>query len=292
MKRIALLGLLVAGCDSSSSTSPDATPGSDGTTTDGAIDGPTSMGCGTAGAATGVVTETISVGGVDRTYLRVVPANYDPMRPYPLIFAWHGRTGSATLARQYFRIETAATDNAIIVYPQGLSVSSDPADTGWILTASGRDVALFDAIQDAVTTSYCVGRTYSMGHSFGGYMSNSLGCYRGGTAPGAVRAIASIAGGGPNGTCSGEPLSALIIHGMSDGVVPFTQGTGSRDVWRTEAACATTTQPITPSPCVAYDGCTTGLDVQFCAHTETAGNGHGWPAFAPGAAWALFQDSL
>ena len=238
-----------------------------------------------------MVTETIMVGGVARTYIRVVPATYDPMRTYPLIFAWHGRGGTAPGARSYFGIGAAAGDNAIVVYPQGLSVSTDPADTGWILTAAGRDIALFDAVQTAVTSAYCVGRTYSMGHSFGGYMSNALACYRGGTAAGDVRAIAVVAGGGPFGACSGAPMSALIIHGMSDSVVPFSEGTGSRDIWLTKAACAMTTQPITPSPCVAYDGCTAGLAVRFCAHNETAGGGHGWPSFAAGAAWQMFQDS-
>ena len=76
-----------------------------------------------------------------------------------MIFAWHGRTGSGTRARQYFGIEAAVGDAAIVVYPHGLPVTADPTDTGWELTATGRDIALFDAIQAEVTTRYCVGRT-------------------------------------------------------------------------------------------------------------------------------------
>jgi polyhydroxybutyrate depolymerase len=292
MKR-AVLVVILAACDESTSGSPDA-PGGGGTdaAVDASIDAMGSIGCGPTGAATGQTMETITVGGVARTYLRVVPATYDPMRTYPLIFAWHGRTGSAMGARQYFGMQTAVGDNAIVVYPQGLTVTAGtPSDTGWILTPAGRDVALFDAIQTAMTSSYCVGRTYSMGHSFGGYMSNALACARGGTEPGKVRAIASIAGGGPFGACTNTPLSALIIHGNPDGTVPFAEGTASRDKWLTGAACATTTQPITPSPCVAYDGCSAGLAVRFCEHMETAGGGHGWPSWSAGAAWKLFQDS-
>lgn len=285
MKR-ALFALVLA-CGGDSSDTPDAA--GDGAI-DAAIDAAGSMGCGVTGATTGQVTETITVGGVARTYLRVVPATYDPTRTYSLIFAWHGRFGSASGARSYFGIQAAAGTDAIVVYPQGLPVTADPADTGWVLTAAGRDIALFDAIQTAVTSSYCVGRTYSMGHSFGGYMSNALACHRGGTAPGKVRAIASIAGGGPGASCPADPISALIIHGMSDSIVPFSEGTGSRDAWRTDAACGTTTQPITPSPCVAFDGCSAGLAVRFCGHNETAGGGHSWPAFSAGAAWQLFQN--
>ena len=95
----ALLARAVAACDGQSSGGPDAPGGGggDGALIDGSVDAAGSGGCGTAGAATGQTTETIMVGGVARTYLRVVPATYDPMRTYPLIFAWHGRTGSATV---------------------------------------------------------------------------------------------------------------------------------------------------------------------------------------------------
>ncbi|MDB4961180.1 MAG: hypothetical protein JWP01_1179 [Myxococcales bacterium] len=286
MKRIGLFVLALAACDSGGSANPDAPTGRDSTLPD----GPLSMGCGTADPITGVTTETIMVAGVARSYLRVVPASYDPMRPYPLIFAWHGRTGTAAGARSYFGVTAAVADNAIVVYPQGLAVTAEPSDTGWDLTAAGRDVALYDAIHTAVTSTYCVGSTFSMGHSFGGYMTNALACYRGGAT--GIRAIASIAGGGPGPSCPGDPVSALVIHGMGDSVVPFSEGTGSRDRYRTDAACGTMTQPITPSPCVAFDGCSAALAVRFCAHTETAGSGHGWPAFAAGASWQLFQDSL
>jgi poly(3-hydroxybutyrate) depolymerase len=288
MRWLLLVAALVA-CDSNDAATGDANVSTDdGPST---IDASGSSGCGQAGAVTGVVNGTITVGNVERGYIRVVPANYDPARPYPLIFAWHGRTGSGTLARQYFRIEQAAGDAAIFVYPHGLPVTADPNDTGWELTATGRDIALFDALQAEISASYCVGRTYSMGHSFGGYMSNALGCFRGGTASGKVRAIASIAGGGPFGACSGDPISAAIIHGMSDQVVAFSQGQASRDAWRTDAGCETTSMPIDPSPCVAYDGCDNGLVVRFCAHNETTNGGHGWPTFAAPTAWQLFRDS-
>jgi polyhydroxybutyrate depolymerase len=288
MRWILLVAVLGA-CDSKDSSTSDASISTDDGSS--SIDAPASMACGQPGAVTGVANATINVGGVERSYVRVVPANYDPERAYPLIFAWHGRTGSGTLARQYFRIEQAAGDAAIIVYPNGLPVTADPNDTGWELTADGRDIALFDALQAEISARYCIGRTYSMGHSFGGYMSNSLACFRGGTAAGKVRAIASIAGGGPFAACSGDPISAAIIHGMSDQVVAFTQGEASRDTWRTKAGCETTSMPIDPSPCVAYDGCDDGLVVRFCAHNETTNGGHGWPAFAAPTAWKLFQDS-
>jgi poly(3-hydroxybutyrate) depolymerase len=261
---------------------------------DDVVDAPDAMpsaACGADGAATGVMNETITVGGVERTYILVVPASYDSGARYPLIFAWHGRTGTSNTARQYFGIEAQTGADAILVYPQGLSVSGDPADTGWELAADGRDVAFFDAMLARIQASHCIGTVYSMGHSFGGYMSNALACFRGGEGDGDVRAIAAIAGGGPFGACTGDPVSAVIIHGTADSVVPYAQGEGSRDTWLGEAGCATTTSAVDPSPCVEYDGCTSPLIVRWCSHDDTAFGGHGWPAFAAPAAWALFRAS-
>jgi poly(3-hydroxybutyrate) depolymerase len=271
--------------------SPDADPSAPDATGPSAPDAAPSAGC-SQGAPTGVINGTITVGGVERTYILVVPADYDADTRYPLIFAWHGRTGTSTTARQYFGIEAQADGDAVIVYPQGLSVSGDPGDTGWELTEGGRDVALFDALLAQIQDSHCVGSVYSMGHSFGGYMSNALACFRGGQGAGDVRAIASIAGGGPFGACGGDPVSAVIIHGSADSVVPYSQGEASRDTWIGEAGCDPSGSPVEPSPCVAYDGCTSPLVVQWCSHDDTAFGGHGWPAFAAPAAWALFQASF
>lgn len=279
-----LLGALAAcalGCGA-----PGATVEADASLPPDAPTGDTG-GCGLA-SPTGVHAGTITVAGVERSYIRVVPADYESSRRYPLVFAWHGRTGTATLARQYFGIEAAAGGDAIIIYPQGLDVSATPGDTGWELTAGGRDVALFDALLAETQASYCILGAFSIGHSFGGYFSNTLACHRGGT----VRAIASIAGGGPFGACGASPVSAVIIHGTQDQVVPYTQGEASRDHWRAAAGCAGTTTATEPAPCVAYDACQAPLSVRFCSHDDPAGAGHGWPAFAAGAAWRLFADDV
>jgi poly(3-hydroxybutyrate) depolymerase len=286
--RAYLAALALVGCGDDGGTATDAGASSDSSSSDSMM----SVGCGAAAPPTGVINGTINVGGTDRTYLLSVPASYDPTRAYPLIFAWHGRTGTSQLARQYFGIEAQTTTNAIVVYPQGLLVSGTAGDTGWELGETQRDVLFFDALYTKIAGEYCTGTTFSMGHSFGGYMSNSLGCYRGGTGAGKVRAIASIAGGGPFTSCSGDPISAVIIHGTEDTVVLPSQGLMSRDTWRTAAGCATTSMAATPSPCIAYDTCTAGLDVRYCEHSQTAGSGHGWPSFAAPAAWQLFQDSL
>lgn len=244
--------------------------------------GSTSSGCGNATAPTGVTNSDIQANGKARTYVLAVPDGYDANIPLPLVFAWHGLGGSGAGARSYFGIEQQSAGQAIFVYPNGLVVSL--GDTGWDLTSNGDDVQLFDAIVDSVEQTYCIdqARIFSTGHSFGGYFSNALGCARAGV----LNAIAPVAGGGPfQGTCSGA-VAAWITHGSNDSVVAFSQGEGSRDHWLASNGCGTGTSQVTPTPCVAYDGCLASAALHWCPHD----GGHEWPSFAGAGIWSFFAS--
>ena len=123
-------------------------------------------------------------------------------------------------------------NKAIIVYPDALALANQGNQTGWNLSATGNDVAFFDALLKEVSGSLCVdnNRIFSAGHSFGAMMTNALGCYRGNV----LRAIAPVAGGPPgrgNVTCTGE-VAAWLAHGDNDATVNFTtSGIPSRDFW-------------------------------------------------------------
>jgi polyhydroxybutyrate depolymerase len=140
-------------------------------------------------------------------------------------------------------------------------------------------VTFFDALLADVQRSYCVdrGRVFSTGHSFGGYMTHTLGCLR----PDVLRAIAPVAGGLVAKGC-GKAVPAWMTHASNDPVVAFKVGVAARDHWRSAAACAEATHPVEPAGCVAYEQCT--VPVQWCAHDEQ----HHWPAFASAAIWRFF----
>jgi polyhydroxybutyrate depolymerase len=98
----------------------------------------TSTGCG-ATTFPESDTYTIDVSGMSREYILAVPDDYDPSRPYRLIFGWHWRGGSAenvaggTLGGgPYYGLESRAEGSAIFVAPEGL-------DAGWANTG-GRDI--------------------------------------------------------------------------------------------------------------------------------------------------------
>ncbi len=291
---VLLLATLTAACGGDSAATGDAATGDAATTGDGArVDAASGHDAGSCGVPTdspvGVIDGEITVAGTDRTYVLSVPTSYDPEVPLALVFAWHGRGSTAEQARAYYGVEEAAAGAAIVVYPQGLPVSSLGNDTGWELTANGRDLALYDALLARLTADYCVdpARIFSTGHSFGGYLSNELACLRGDS----VRAIAAVASGGPFNLCTSDGSAVWLAHGTLDSVVPFEQGVASRDHWREANGCSDATEPVDPSPCVRYQSCDAGRPLIWCQHDDPAFAGHTWPSFATTGIWAFF-DSL
>lgn len=275
-------------------TTEPTTAGTAGTTGSGTTDpdgtsGPPSGGTPGCGLDVPAIAGTIQidVGGVAREYLLVVPDGYDPNTPMPLVFAYHGRGGTADLARLYFGVEAAANGDAIFVYPQGLPLASMGGQTGWDLAPTGGDVELFDAMLEELGQGACIDleRVFVTGHSFGGYMSNALGCFRSSV----IRAIGPVAGGPPFGACEDDDVAAWIAHGTLDQVVPYSQGEQSRDALLSRNGCDDTASDVDPAPCVSYDGCADGLPVVWCSHAETDLQGHMWPRFAGPAIWAFFD---
>jgi polyhydroxybutyrate depolymerase len=245
-------------------------------------------GCGMPGSP-GVTTVSIDVDGTEREYLVVIPDGYDPATPLPLVFAWHGRGSTHEQARLYFGLEAAAAGGALFIYPQGLPVESMGGQSGWDLAPEGIDVAFFDAMLAAAQASLCIdpARVFSSGHSFGGYITNALGCFRAAD----LRAIGSVAGGPAFGDCEpDERVAALLVHGSLDAIVPIEQGMLARDQLVMRNECADTSMPVDPEPCVARDGCLPGYDVWWCEHDIPDFDGHTWPSFAPDAIWGFFAS--
>jgi polyhydroxybutyrate depolymerase len=241
-----------------------------------------SGGC-SAAARVGERRLTVAIDGRERSYFVVVPAAGGVGKPLPLVFAWHGLGGSGALARRYFGVEAAAAGKAVFVYPDALPLPAFGNRAGWDLTAGGADLRFFDAMYEQLARDECfdVSRVFSTGHSFGGYMTNTLGCQRASV----LRAIAPVAGGVAGGACMARPMAAWLAHAMNDGTVPFAQGEAARARWAQASGCSTTTQPAEPAPCVAHDGCRPEAPVLWCVHTQN----HAWPAFAGAGIWQFFS---
>jgi polyhydroxybutyrate depolymerase len=227
----------------------------------------------------------IAVGGTQREYIVTIPSSYDPKKPYKLVFAWHGLSGTAQqIAMGYFGmggfygLQSQAADTTIFVAGQGLETGvTIPGGTGSSSTAgwsntNDQDIAFVKAMLDSLRASYCIDdkRIFSVGMSYGGIMSNTIGCELGGV----FRAIAPMSGSGPatfgGAQCTGQ-VAVWMAHGNMDTTVPFAQGQASRDHWVMSNHCTSATMPVDPSRCVTYQGCDAGFPVTWCefdgAHT-------------------------
>jgi poly(3-hydroxybutyrate) depolymerase len=254
-----------------------------------------STGCGKTTWPASDMTYTIDVSGTSRSYILSLPANYDNTQPHQLVFAWHGRTGTAMQIAngRFYNLKMAGRmPNAIFVAGQGLGTTTAPTDTGWPNT-NGQDIAFVRAALTYLNANLCVdqARVFSVGFSYGGIMSHTIGCQMSDT----FRAIAPIAGarfggGGGGNTCLTRPIAAWMTHGMLDsqssGGVDFTAGESARDRVVTLNHCTTTTAPVDPSPCVVYQGCDAGYPVQWCPHTGA----HTIPSFAAAAIATFFNQ--
>ena len=253
-----------------------------------------SAGCGKTPPS---MTPTSSVvSGVTRHYITVIPKNYDKNESKKLIFAFHGRTNSNTQVRGYYKVEQAAGNEAIMIYPSGLPEAgpsrswSDPGDSADNL----RDFALFDQLLDEFSNNYCIDLddVYVVGHSLGAWFTNSLGCARGDV----IRGIGSLGGGITAGTCTG-PVAVWTSHNPNDNLSPYSAGLAARDNFLKQNGCGASTVPASPSSmnCVEYQGCMEDAPLVWCPHTinyDNYGNyyPHTWPRGTGEAIWNFFKS--
>jgi poly(3-hydroxybutyrate) depolymerase len=275
--------------------------------------GPGSSGCGAAalpqpasipdgggfGATLPIQRFNLDVSGTAREFILGLPPNYDANHKYPVVFAWHGRGGTDVqvawggsfandLFGGYYGLRYLSNQaNKPMIFVAGQGLDPNDAGAGWPNTG-GQDVAFTQAMVAWLESNFCVdtAHIYSVGMSYGGIMSNTVGCAMGDV----FRAIAPMSGSGPgygfgSPQCKGQ-VAAWLAHGSQDTTVPTANGQASRDYWAKANHCTSTTMPITPSPCVAYQGCDPGYPVDWCEFD----GGHTVVSFEPPGIWAFLQQ--
>ncbi len=255
------------------------------------------------------VTTQIRVSGVTRDFILALPQPYDPDTPYPLVFAFHGRTSPAEEVRSYYDLEPHAPDPhtpgtlgpTIFVYPVALT-QEDGTFSWWEAGDAPdalRDFAFFDTLVAYLGKTYCVdtARIYAVGHSLGGSFVNTLGCYRAqGVRAGVLRAVASLGSGPSGGSCTGG-VAAMVLHNPRDELVPFALGQAARDQYLEQNGLGGPARPTQPEVlnCRRYGAATTPNPVVWCPHTIDVSRGrfypHNWPE-ATGEAVMRFFASL
>jgi len=177
----------------------------------------------------------------------------------------------------YFGLKPLYGNNAIFIAPNGL-------DKGWA-NPGGRDIRFLRAVINQVQQGTCTDpkRVFATGFSFGGMMSNAVGCEMGDV----VRAVAPMAGSLWSGCgTSSNRVAAIFVHAMDDNVVPYSAGEDARNTFLTRNNCSATTAPIGTNGCVEYQGCTADKPVVWCGFPK---GGHWYPDFSAAETKAFFD---
>jgi polyhydroxybutyrate depolymerase len=168
----------------------------------------------------------------DRPFTLVLPSNYQPSTPAPLIIALHGYTAESPYAQSYFALGKVADEKGILtVFPSGskdsngyLFWNATPACCNFD-SSTVDDEAYLLSIIDAVSKDHAVdpARIYIIGHSNGGFMAHRMACNQSDR----IAAIVSLSGttfSNPKSCNPTSGVSVLQIHGTNDEVITYTGG--------------------------------------------------------------------
>lgn len=241
-----------------------------------------SPGCGmAAGQAVNMWVEQpkLNVAGTDRQWWVWLPTGYDPAKPYPLVFNFHGCSSSDNIVP----MQKVTSDKAILVRATGISDG-----VCWDANATGNDVKFFDQMLADVIAKRCVDttRVFATGYSSGSWLVNTLECERGDK----LRATGTVSGGtyGDKSKCKGK-YARIFIHDADDTTNRIDQGNDKERDRLIAANHCMSEGPVMepPAPCARYQGCDPGYPVIWC---QTTGKMHDrQDALAPGAFWGLFS---
>lgn len=225
----------------------------------------------------------------------------------PLVILLHGRGGTGAGMRDITDFDAVADAHGLVVaYPDGIAHEWNYTRglPGYekVEDADRDDVVFLATLAEHLVTSLGLDadRTYLVGFSNGGFMTNRVACER----PDLFAAYGSVGGAGFGGMtqlCSNEaPAAFLVMHGTADPIVPWdgfsVRSEDGREAeilmsvphafayWATRAGCddegqrssipETGASPGTRVELLGVGGCATGGQVILVA---VVGGGHVWP---------------
>lgn len=231
--------------------------------------------------ASGDFVETVTSGGIGRTYRLHVPA---PLAGYrrPLVVSYHGYGRSAEDQERYSGlVPVADREGFILATPEGLGYPQE-----WQVVDVYEDSTTIDVVFTADMVAQLEGelcidpaRIYATGISNGAEMASQAGCYL----PNIFAAIAPVSGVVYQG-CDGLPEPVISFHGTADENVPFETAPPAMAGWAEHNGCGTDIEETKVSDNVtreSYTGCGANDVVLYIID----GGGHTWPDaedYAPG----------
>ncbi len=227
------------------------------------------------------------VDGVARTALVSIPPGVEENGAVPVVFAFHGHSGTMRQASRSFPIHEL-WPGAIVVYPQGLPTPTalvDPAGkmNGWQSNAGeqgDRDLKFFDVMLADLRAHYRIDakRIYATGHSNGGLFTYLLWAERGDIFAAFAPSAALLA----HGYEKFQPKPLLHIGSPEDSLVKFEWQARMIDYALKLNGCGPR-----QSPAMGYTSYPSSKGAEVATYLHSGG--HSFPPAAPKLIVQFFQ---
>lgn len=227
---------------------------------------------------------------VDRQFFVRVPVDYNPDKPYRVVYIYQGCSANAnegnTATYPLFNEAQGGTEQAVYV---AVSLPSNHPNNNCYDNRAGVDSQEWEAFQlfhEKVESTYCVdnNRIFMSGYSSAGWVANMFSCYFGGIpdpprkflSKYALRGRAATSGGLiPDNMppCNGK-VAALYLHDAGDMTNLIAGSKLGLDNTLKQNGCVgsqTMKWASMPDVCLQYTDCPKEYPVVFCT---TMGQGH------------------
>jgi polyhydroxybutyrate depolymerase len=248
----------------------------------------------------GASLQTITSGGVERSYRLYVPDGYSG-EAMPLVLNFHGSGGAPAnqVATSGFD-SLADREDFAVAYPAGVFANT-VSQRSWNANVDpGVDDVQFvrDVIDDvAAKVTIDTARIYATGMSGGGRMTSRLAC----AMADRLAAAAPVAGlQYPDGCVPVRAVPIVAFHGKADRVNPYELSAEARPYWRMGVETAVTKWREADGCAGDADISTVASDVELRVWSECdngaeirfyvdANDDHVWPEGASERIWAFFE---
>lgn len=220
---------------------------------------------------------SINVNWNTRKYLLYVPSNIDYNSPKSLIVAFHWRTNSNDMVRDYMKIgwwrygDTNSQKDFIVAYPAG--------KWSWPYSwYEQENIDFFDSLITYLNEQMCIDRdkVFSVGHSLWSWMSNKVSCLRWDV----IRAMVWVASDWYNNNCYWA-VSSLITHLKPDHLATYQGWLNAYSYKSSNNMCLNETKNTSLwdiRSCEQKTYCAWGNTVTFCNSYNTyQSDPHSWP---------------
>lgn len=252
----------------------------------------------------GTYTFGITFQNQERYYKIYLPPTYNPLKPIPLIFAFHGGGGNMEIQskEKFYKLTTIADKEGFgVVFPNGYSRFKSGKVATWNAgnccgEARNKEIDDVGFIREVFNKlkaqlNLDLKKVYAIGMSNGAMMSYQLAC----EASDIFKAIGAVAGTDNTLKCAPDrPVSILHIHALNDDHVQYQGGRGKKAAskeyvpefvsvqatlhkWKKILKCKDDFKVTSPKIGVEIQdlqNCQNGSQIK---HIKLSDGGHSWP---------------